>query len=111
MDVHFRIEKGNLVAILAGEIDHHVADYIKNSVEKELDKTKSKNLIFDFTKVTFMDSSGIGMIIGRFKLTEKQGGKTVVIGLSDNVKKLFSLSGLSKIIKTYDSLEQCIQDL
>ncbi len=111
MDIQFKIEKENLVAILVGEIDHHVAEHIKNSVEKELTKTNAKNLIFDFSKVTFMDSSGIGMIIGRYKLTEKQGGKTSVIGLSDNVAKLFTLSGLTKIIKTYDTLEKCIQDL
>ena len=57
-----------------------------------------KKVIFDFDSVTFMDSSGIGLIIGRYKFTNMLGGKLEVANLTQNVKKIFEMSGILKLI-------------
>ncbi len=101
----------NLVIQIEGDIDHHSAALIKQKIDKEFSRAQAKNIIFDFSKVTFMDSSGIGMIIGRYKLLEASGGTLLIASINPEVSKIFELSGLKKIIKTCESVEQAINEL
>ena len=65
-------------------------------------------IIFDFEYVNFMDSSGIGVIIGRYKKIASHGGRVSVINMNSRLKKLFNLSGMNKIISMYDNFEDAI---
>ena len=65
-------------------------------------------IIFDFQYVSFMDSSGIGVIIGRYKKIVNHGGRISVINMNNRLKKVFNLSGMNKIISIYDSFEDAI---
>ena len=67
------------------------------------------SLIMNFKDVTFMDSSGIGVVIGRFKKLQGRGGKVCVIEVNNRVDKVFKLSGLYKIINNYENLEEAIR--
>lgn len=98
-----------LIAHLSGELDHHIADEIRREISKYLNRNRVSILIFDFTNVSFMDSSGIGLIIGRYK--EMGQANVYCVGLSNNVEKIFKLSGLLKIIKTYSSVDECLKEL
>lgn len=98
MALKFRLEDDCLVAEVLGEIDHHSAADFKERITKEYECASVRNMELDLSGVTFMDSSGVGMIIGRFKDAEKRGGKLSVIGLSFELERLFELSGLHKII-------------
>ncbi|MDL2248955.1 anti-sigma factor antagonist, partial [Tyzzerella sp. OttesenSCG-928-J15] len=70
-----------------------------------------KNVVFDFSKVTFMDSSGIGMIIGRYKLVEKKGGSAAICSMAPEIKKLFDISGLGKIINHYADSKEALSKM
>lgn len=99
----------NLIVSIIGEIDHHTAEEIRISIDKEFKRYNSKNIIFDFKGVTFMDSSGIGMVIGRYKETQKQGGSVCVSNISADAKRIFDISGLHKIIKVYKNLNDALK--
>lgn len=90
-----------LIVSIIGELDHHSAEYIRQKVDMEIIKSTTKNLIFDFSKVSFMDSSGIGVIIGRYKNIQKMNGKAAITNVNTQVKRIFEMSGLLKIIPAY----------
>ena len=71
MEIIFDVIKETLIAELIGEVDHNEASKARERVDKALDNYKAKYLVFDFSKVTFMDSSGIGMVLGRYRKWEK----------------------------------------
>lgn len=81
-----------------GEIDHHTCNGIKVNADYEIQKYSPKRVIFDFKDVKFMDSSGIGMLIGRYKQIIRNGGQAEMINASKDIKRIFEMSGIFKII-------------
>ena len=105
-----KIEK-TLTLSITEEIDHHIAEKIRNRADYEIQKYMPREFIIDFSKVSFMDSAGIGMIIGRYKTMAMFGGKTYMINVNSSVKKVFEMSGILKIIPIIEGgtkLEKCI---
>ena len=93
------IKKDKLLILkITEEIDHHSCEKIKKRADYEIQIHIPKKVIFDFENVNFMDSSGIGMIIGRYKLTSMFGGKTSMINVKPVIKKVFEMSGILKLI-------------
>ncbi len=88
-----------LVVKPEGELDHHSAGEVREAIDREITLRKIKNLVLDFNKVSFMDSSGIGVIAGRYKLINSLGGKTMVIRANEQVDKILEISGLKKILE------------
>ena len=86
-----------LTVMLPSEIDHHAAKPIRERTDTELFKLTPRNLVLDFSSVTFMDSSGIGLILGRAELCGEIGCRIKLKGLSDTLMKLVRLSGIEKI--------------
>lgn len=111
MKIHFQRKNLTLIVSICGEIDHHVAEQIREETERELSKFQGKNIIFDFSQVSFMDSSGIGMVIGRYKYTLAQGGKTAVVCCNEKIKEIFQLSALFQIIPCYHNTEEALQEM
>ena len=99
MEINLEKIQNTLIVKLAGEIDHHSAADIRMKVDKELHFSPIKNIVFDFDGVTFMDSSGIGMVIGRYKQARERGGRTLVIRAKPHVDRILELSGIKKIIE------------
>ncbi len=93
------ISDKSLTVLLKGEIDHHTAGRIRSKTDSELIRLSPNELILDFSDVTFMDSSGVGLVIGRYKLASGLGCKTVVTGLKERDKKILMLSGLQNKIE------------
>ena len=87
-----------LILEITEEIDHHSCEKIKKRADYEIEVHIPKKLVFDFKNVNFMDSSGIGMIIGRYKLAGLFGGKTSLINVKPMVKKVLEMSGVLKLI-------------
>ncbi|MDR2183655.1 MAG: anti-sigma F factor antagonist [Clostridiales bacterium] len=106
LDIKCTERNGNLVVKIMGEIDHHSADEIRHVAEREFFKSGAKNMIFDFAHVGFMDSSGIGMIIGRYKELKKVDGRVFAINIGPEVGRIFDISGLKKIIPCYSSIDE-----
>ena len=105
------INNRNLIIKLKGELDHHIAQDLREEIDSLLDKNPIKSIIFDFSNINFMDSSGIGVIIGRYRKISKFGGVVSVVNLNKQVRKIFELSGIDKIIKAYDTYEEAVSSL
>ena len=98
MESKFYEENKVLVFKITDEIDDCNVQKIRRKADYEIERYMPKKVIFDFDSVTFMDSSGIGLIIGRYKFTNMLGGKLEVANLTQNVKKIFEMSGILKLI-------------
>jgi len=95
-----------LIMEITEEIDHHTANKIRSRADFEIERNLPQKVIFDFNNVAFMDSSGIGMLIGRYKLVSSLGGSLYMINVKPNVKKIFEISGVLKIIPILENIEQ-----
>lgn len=91
---------GNLLIVqVAGELDHHYADEIRMRIDAEIMKPPIRNILFDFNRLSFMDSSGIGMIMGRYKKIKALGGKAWIICNNPNATRILEMSGVFKFIE------------
>ena len=88
-----------------GELDHCMAERIRNTIDATVLKTDAKVVVFDLRAVGFMDSSGIGMMIGRYKFMKRRGGGVRVRGMRQPVERVFRMSGLGQIIKNEERTE------
>ncbi|MDP2892223.1 MAG: STAS domain-containing protein [Bacillota bacterium] len=82
----------------AGELDHHNADFVREELEGMLKDEGIKELVLDLSSLTFMDSSGIGVILGRCRTMQKRGGKVSVMNMSSQIDRILKMSGLYQLI-------------
>lgn len=87
-----------LTVYLSGEIDHCTAEKLRGEIETLLGDARIQRLVLNFGSVSFMDSSGVGMIIGRYKTMKERGGSVSACGFTPPVEKLFRMAGLHRII-------------
>ena len=95
-----------LVIKITEEIDEFSVQKIRRRVDYEIERYMPKEIIFDFNNVTFMDSAGIGLIIGRYKVANMLGSKLEVANLTQGIKKIFEMSGILKLITITDLEEK-----
>jgi len=93
----------SLTVYLHGEIDHCSAERLRKEIENHLRDQSIEQLMLDFSHVTFMDSSGIGMLIGRYKTMAERGGSVSARGMQPSVSRLFRMAGLHRIIAEQES--------
>jgi len=111
LQVLISMNKNTMIAKMIGELDHHTAGKARDKLEQNIINKSARNLIFDFEDLTFMDSSGIGMIIGRFKLISALGGKVNVACCNKQIERIITMSGLKKIINVYRTLDEAIESI
>lgn len=111
MQTGYKVVRKNLVLAIGPELDHHEAQKIKLITDQQLRRGKAKNIVLDFENTGFMDSAGIGMIIGRYKETNLRGGKVCIIHADNAIRKLIRISGLYKLIYEYENLEEALEHL
>ena len=99
LSVNIDICDNQIIAYINGEIDHHSAKEIRETIDSAAERTNPKKLTLDFYGVTFMDSSGIGLVMGRYKLIHALGGELEVTNVSSHIKKVMKISGLDKFAK------------
>ena len=100
-----------LIIRLNDELDHHNAINIREKADKLIERNYIKHVIFDFSGTDFMDSAGIGVIMGRYKKIVFIGGKIAVANVGSAIDRIIRLSGLYKIIEKYDTVESALQNL
>lgn len=88
-----------MTAALSGEIDHHNALALRTEIDEALQRQRPSILRLDFNDVTFMDSSGVGLVMGRYRTVQTFGGRLEAVNLSPQIYKVFKLSGLEKLAK------------
>ena len=104
MDVNFQTETKTLVLQLTEEIDHHTTKKIRRIADYEIERYMPRKVVFDFHHVTFMDSAGIGMILGRYKMITMFGGTMDMVNVTPNVKKVLEMAGITKIIPIIEEI-------
>ena len=105
MNINYVKKDKLLVVEITEEIDHHVAEKIRRKVDDEITRYMPRKTIFDFSRVSFMDSAGIGMLIGRYKMMKLIGGNLEIVNISKTLKRILEMSGINKIIPMEDKKE------
>ncbi len=97
MQVELNRREGRVTARLVGELDHHGAGEIREAIDEAVLRHRVRRLELDFSGLTFMDSSGVGLIMGRYRLLRSLGGTIVVTGASPRLERMIRLAGLDKL--------------
>jgi stage II sporulation protein AA (anti-sigma F factor antagonist) len=100
-----------LVVRLSGELDHHEAEVLRNKWKEMMETKAIKHVLLNLEAVTFMDSSGLGVILGRYKEVLQLGGEMVVCSISPPIKRLFEMSGMFKIIRLEENEAFALESL
>ena len=107
-DYIYMVSRKNLIISLNAELDHHLADEMREVIDEIIDERGVNRIIIDFSKVGFMDSAGIGLIMGRYKKIRDKGDISVV-GADESIKRILLISGLHKIVYIYDNLMDAVK--
>ena len=99
MNVKTVFDCGELTALLSGDIDHHAAGNIRLVIDGEIERTRPRLLLLDFRRVRFMDSSGIGLIMGRYRQMQLIGGSVRIANIPKPLERIIALSGILTIVK------------
>ena len=108
MFLDFNMQRDILIVTLKGELDHNSAEEVRVKIDDKIDMNEAKNIILDFSGVSFMYSSGIGAVMGRYKKISYRGGNLFISNVNKNVNKIFELAGLYKVIKKYNTIEEAV---
>ena len=98
MNINYVKKDKQLIIEITEDIDHHVAEKIRRKIDDEITRYMPRKTIFDFSRVAFMDSAGIGMMIGRYKMMKLIGGSLEIHNVNESTKKILEMSGILKII-------------
>ena len=99
MNIKHFVEEKIIVVEFTDEIDHHSSEKIRKRLDYEIQRFLPKKIILDFQKVSFMDSAGIGLIIGRYKTISVCGGIMEIINVKPKINKVFQMSGVHRIVE------------
>lgn len=108
---YYELHQNCLVIYVSDDLDHHTVMQLREYSDRLIDAGNVKHIIFDFTDVGFMDSSGIGLIMGRYKKVMFLGGRAAVTNVGTVVNRIFTLSGLYQIIERYDTVSEALEGL
>jgi stage II sporulation protein AA (anti-sigma F factor antagonist) len=111
MQLCFKLIDKTLVVSITGEIDHHTAENAREKIDSFIDSHSVKNIVFDFNGVSFMDSAGIGVIIGRYKKVTPHGGRIAIVNTRPPIKRILEISGIFKISKSFEKIDDAISNL
>lgn len=99
MEENFKVIDNYLMVRMPEEIDHHKSSYISENADRFIVRENVSNIVFDFEDTKFMDSSGIGIIMGRYKKIACFGGQVFAINADSRIRHLLVISGLHKIVE------------
>lgn len=113
MSLHIELEhnRRTLIVRLRGELDHHSAEVVRTRMEEAILKGDTRHVVLSLKDLSFMDSSGLGVILGRYKQVTGKGGKMVVCEVNPAVYRLFELSGLFKILAIQENERLALSSL
>lgn len=106
MDCKYQLKDGCMRISMPREVDHHCAEQLRREADLLIGAYHVRRLVFDFGRTEFMDSSGIGVLIGRCKNMGYSGGEVSAEHLNERMQKIFVVSGLHKMIQVTDGQEE-----
>ena len=111
MLIDLEVKNNSLVVRLGGELDLRIINYLRDTLEEALDKNAVKHVILNMNAVTFIDSSALGVILGRYKRVTQNGGKVGLVGIRPMVKRILELSGLLRIMREFPSEQDALDKI
>lgn len=108
LQLQVRHARNVLIVRLAGELDHHSAAQVRSSIESEFEKGIYYHLVLNLADLDFMDSSGLGVILGRYKKVTELGGRMTLCSIQPSIYRLMEMSGLFRILSIYDDEKSAI---
>lgn len=111
LQIELEHHRRTLIVRLKGELDHHTAETVKAKMEEAILRGDVNHVVLSMKELSFMDSSGLGVILGRYKLITARGGKMVVCDVNPAVYRLFEMSGLFKILTIQDNERLALSSL
>ena len=109
METNLDYKEDIMVVRLSGELDQHYASVLRSEIDTQVTHRGIHKIVFDFSKVGFMDSSGIGVIMGRYRLMQSVGGSVSAFGVGKRLDKLIEMSGIKRIITVYGDEESALR--
>ncbi len=109
-DYIYMVTGHTLVISLNAELDHHLADEMREIIDEVIEGRGVNDIIFDFGKISFMDSSGIGLIMGRYKKLRNKG-KIYIASANESIQRILLISGLHKIVGVCQDVNSAICDI
>lgn len=106
MNVIYQKKEKTLIIKFTEEIDHHTTEKIRRRADYEIERYIPRKIIFDFDKVSFMDSAGIGLLLGRYKNAKLLGAQVELQHVNKSIYKILKMSGITRLIKLEE--EECI---
>lgn len=107
----FEEKEETLIIYLPGELDHHVAGVIREETESLFICKKIRDVIFDYTNTHFMDSSGIGLVMGRYRQVRYLKGDVYIVGVNEKIARILDISGLYRVAKRCENINAALQDI
>ncbi len=104
-NMKYQVQENCLTIYLPNELDHHNAEDIRIHADTLIEEHQIKCVIFDFANTNFMDSSGIGVMMGRYKLLSLLDGEVWAVHANERMKKILTMSGVTRIIHIYEEEE------
>lgn len=111
MGITFEMIDDILIAVLSGELDHHSSVETRETIDRTFDTFQAKHLILSFDGVTFMDSAGVGVVMGRFNKVREKKGKLAVASCSEYIDRILGMAGIHTIAKNFPTAEEAIKAL
>jgi stage II sporulation protein AA (anti-sigma F factor antagonist) len=111
LNIELVVKHDVLCIRLDGELDHHTAEELRLLASKAIEEENIRHIVLNLEQLKFMDSSGLGVILGRYKQIKQLHGEMVVCAISPSIKRLFDMSGLFKIIRLEESEQFALQRL
>lgn len=109
--IDLEVKDNVLLVRLDGELDHHTAEELRSKLNDKLEQHSIVHIVMNLEALSFMDSSGLGVILGRYKQIKSQGGQMVVCSISPTIKRLFEMSGMFKIIRLEENEKFALKTL
>ena len=111
MQITYNPTHRTLVVELGGDLDHHSATAYRERIDNEFRTSKANHIVFDMSSLKFMDSSGIGLIMGRYRLVSPLGGRIILAGVSTQMDRLMSISGIYKLVAWSETADAALKQL
>ncbi|MBS4023088.1 MAG: anti-sigma F factor antagonist [Dethiobacter sp.] len=111
MQAKLRMAGKTLVVRMQGELDHHTVDILREQIDEKVTGGQANNVLFNFQSVNFMDSSGLGMVLGRYRAVMEKGGRVLACSLQPPVQRVFELSGLQNRIPVFHTEQEALRNV
>lgn len=109
VELEFKQVRNTLIVRVRGEIDMLVSEKMRKEIDKKVEENEIANLIMNLEKVNFIDSSGLGVIIGRYKKINASGGRMCIVGANPSIQKILVFSGINKLVPLYNTEQEVVQ--